>query len=267
VTRISETFDTLRYERRGSAAWIIFTRPDRRNALSPELIADLGNAVARAKGDSGVRVLVVTGTEDAFCAGADLTFVRSLASANEIVDKFLRPLTTVLTVVRELPKPVIAAINGHCVAGGLELALCCDLIVAAEDARIADGHARLGLLPAIGGAHLLSRALGPHKAKELLFTADSYSGSDLARLNLVNQAVAREDLESTVTALADTLATRSPSGLARMKQMVNDGTSMPWQLAASLELTLTEAHLGTGAPAEGLAAFAERRAPHFGDHQ
>jgi enoyl-CoA hydratase/carnithine racemase len=220
-----------------------------------------------ARGDADVRAVVIVGTKDAFCAGADLKFVRSLKTPAEIVTKFLRPLTAVLAAIRELPKPVIAAINGHCVAGGVEMALCCDLIIAADDARIADGHARFGLLPAIGGAHLLSRALGPHKAKEMLFTGDSYSGAELAQLNLVNRAVPITDLESTVCELVDNLAARSPSGLARMKQMVNDGASMPWQLAASLELTLTEAHLGTGAPAEGLAAFAEHRTPMFGNDQ
>ncbi|GAA4025149.1 enoyl-CoA hydratase/isomerase family protein [Streptomyces plumbiresistens] len=263
----TEQATTLRYELRGPVAWIVLTRPERRNALGPEVIADLGRAVAAAREDDGVRVLVITGTDDAFSAGADLAFVRSLESPKDIVDRFLRPLTEVLRAIRELPKPVIAAINGHCVAGGLETALCCDLIVAAEDARIADGHARFGLLPAIGGAHLLSRALGPHKAKELLFTGDTFTGAQLAELGLVNRAVPGDRLEEAVTTLAESLAERSPSGLARMKEMVNDGGSVPWQLAAALELTLTEAHLGTGAPAEGLAAFAERRAPVFGPGQ
>ncbi|MFV8229994.1 enoyl-CoA hydratase/isomerase family protein [Mycolicibacterium peregrinum] len=264
---MTEIFQTLRFERRAAGGWIIFTQPEQRNALSPQLIADLGAALSLARTDNGIRAVVITGTEDAFCAGADLKFVKSLRGPVDVVDEFLRPLTTVLTAIRELPKPVIAAINGHCVAGGLELALCCDLILAASDARIADGHARLGLLPAIGGASLLSRAIGPHKAKELLFTGDSYTGTELAELNLVNRAVPGADLESTVSALIDTLATRSASGLARMKQMVDDGGVLPWQLAANLELAITEAHLGTGAHLEGLAAFADRRTPRFGSHQ
>ena len=267
MTAQEHQFQTLRYERRGRGAWIVLTRPKQRNALSPQLIDDLGQSVELARKDTDVRVLVITGTEDAFCAGADLKHLRTLTTPAEIVNGFLRPLTNVLAAIRDLPKPVIAAINGHCVAGGIEMALCCDLIVAADDARIADGHARFGLLPAIGGANLLTRALGPHKAKELLFTGDTYTGAQLAELNLVNRAVPADELESTVTDLVTTLATRSPSGLARMKQMVNDGTSLSWQLAAALELSLTEAHLATGASAEGLAAFVERRPPQFGLNQ
>jgi enoyl-CoA hydratase len=261
VTESAEQFRALRYEHRGPAAWIVLTRPERRNPLSPDLVAELGRALGLAKDDDEVRVVVITGTDNAFCAGADLKFIRTLESPSDNVDRFLRPLTTVFTAIRELPKPVIAAINGHCVAGGVEMALCSDLIVAAEDALIADGHARFGQLPAIGGAHLLSRTLGPHKAKEMLFTGNSYTGAELAELNLVNRAVPREELESTVSALVETLASRSASVLARMKLMVNDGGDMTWRQAASFELSLAEANLSTAASAEGLAAFAERRTP------
>jgi enoyl-CoA hydratase len=263
MTETVRQLRTLRYERRGPGAWIVFTRPDRRNALSPELIAELGDAVALAKQDPRIRVVVITGTDDAFCAGADLKFVQSLKSPPEVVDRFLRPLTDVLVAIRDLPKPVIAAINGHCVAGGVELALCSDLIVATEDARIADGHAKVGQLPAIGGAHLLRRALGPHKAKEILFTGNTYTGAELAALNLVNLTVPGKDLESTVSALVEALASRSASVLARMKQMVNDGGDMTWRQAAGFELSLAEGNLSTATSAEGLAAFVERRAPRF----
>lgn len=254
---------TLRIERRGASAWIILTRPERRNALNAELIEDLGQAMEFSR-DSSIRAVVLTGTDDAFCAGADLGFVQSLDGSTEIVEQFLRPLTEVLAAIRELPKPVIAAINGHCVAGGVETALCCDLIIASEDARIADGHARYGLLPAIGGANLLGRAVGPHKAKEMLFTGDAYTGAQLADLGLVNRAVPRENLEAAVTELVEKLCARSPSGLALMKRMINDGADLPWPEAAELELTLTEEHLMTGDHEEGLAAFIERRAPVFG---
>ncbi|MFF2060104.1 enoyl-CoA hydratase/isomerase family protein [Rhodococcus qingshengii] len=263
ATVVMEELATLRIERRGAAAWIILTRPARRNAINAKLISDLGKAIEMSR-DSSIRAVVLTGTEDAFCAGADLTFVQSLEGSTEIVSKFLRPLTEVLGAIRELPKPVVAAINGHCVAGGVETALCCDLIIAAEDARIADGHARFGLLPAIGGANLLARALGPHKAKEMLFTGDTYTGTQLAELGLVNRAVPRENLEAVVTELVEKLCARSPSGLALMKRMINDGASLPWPEAAELELTLTEAHLSTGDHEEGLAAFIERRTPVFG---
>jgi enoyl-CoA hydratase len=267
MTSPATQLGTLRYETRGAAGWITLTRPERRNALDPDLIRDLFTAVSAVGGDREVRVVVITGTKDAFCAGADLAFVRSLEEPRQIVEEFLNPLTAVLRAIRELPKPVIAAVNGHCVAGGVELILCCDLIVAASEARIADGHARLGLLPAIGGAQALSRVLGPHKAKEMLFTGAAYTGAQLAALNLVNRAVPGADLDTAVSDLVTTLATRSPAGLARMKRMVNDEGSMPWELAARNELTHAEAHLAAATVAEGLAAFAEHRPPRFGPDQ
>jgi enoyl-CoA hydratase len=153
------------------------------------VIENLSAALSAASEDRDGRAVVITGTDGAFCAGADLGFVKSLSEPTEVIERMLKPLTALLQAIRELPKPVIAAVNGHCVAGGVELSLCCDLILAANDARIADGHARFGLLPAVGGAQGLSRALGPHKAKELLFTGDAYSGAQLAQLNLVNRAV------------------------------------------------------------------------------
>lgn len=260
-------FGTLRYEVRGPGGWVTLTRPERRNALGPDLIQDLATALSAAAADREVRAVVITGSDDAFCAGADLAFVKSLAKPKQIVEEFLLPLTAVLRAIREMPKPVIAAVNGHCVAGGVELILCCDLIVAASEARIADGHARLGLLPAIGGAQVLSRALGPHKAKELLFTGAAYTGEQLAQLGLVNYAVPGTELDTAVSDLVTTLAERSPSGLARMKRMVNDEDAMSWELAARNELTHTEAHLAGDTVTVGLTAFADRRTPHFGPDQ
>ena len=263
----AEELGTMRYELRGAGAWIVFTRPERRNCLNDDVIAELRLCLARAAADPDVRAVVITGSGGAFCAGADLSFVQSLTGPKEIVARFLQPLTEALREIRELPKPVVAAINGHCVAGGVEMMLVCDLVLAAADATIADGHARHGLLPAIGGAHGLSRALGPHKAKEMLFTADSYTGAELAAMNLVNRAVPADQLGNATAALVATLAARSPSGLARMKQMVNAETDMSWEHSARYELAHAEAHLASGVPAEGLAAFLQRREPTFGPDQ
>lgn len=248
---------TLRQERRDAGGWISLTRPDRMNALHPDLLADLRTALDALGADPAVRAVVITGTGPAFCAGADLAFIRSLGEdATAVVEQFLRPLAAVLRTLRALPKPVIAAINGHCVAGGLELVLCCDLVLAAEDARIADGHSRYGLLPAVGGAQGLARVVGPMKAKEMLFTGASYSGREMQAAGLVNQAVPAEELDGAAARLVATLAERSPSGLRRMKQMVDDEAEMPWDVAARYELAITERHLSTDVPGEGLAAFA-----------
>jgi enoyl-CoA hydratase/carnithine racemase len=264
VSNAVRTLETLAYERRDGGGWITLTRPERKNALDRQTIHDLGVAFDLARSDPEVRAVVITGTDDAFCAGADLTYLRSLGGDVSVnVDQFLRPLAALLRTVRAFPKPVIAAINGDCVAGGMEMVLCCDLVLAAQDARIADGHSRLGLLPALGGAQGLARAVGRFKAKEMLFTGASYSGTEMEAAGLVARAVPRAELETATMELVATLAQRSPGGLRRMKEMVDDGAEMPWDVAARYELSLAERHLTTDDPHEGFTAFAEGRPPRF----
>jgi enoyl-CoA hydratase/carnithine racemase len=209
--------------------------------------------------------VVLTGTGNAFCAGADLKFVRSLeGDATATVERFLQPLSNLLRRLRQFRRPVIAAVNGHCVAGGLETVLCCDLVVAAEDGAVfSDGHSRFGLLPAVGGALGLARAVGPFKAKEMLFTAGRYSAQEMAAAGLVNRVVPDSDLHKATEDLVAELAERSPLGLRRMKEMVNDGLDMTWELAARYELTVSGRHLTSGVPDEGMRAFIERRPPRF----
>jgi enoyl-CoA hydratase/carnithine racemase len=145
----------------------------------------------------------------------------------------------------------------------MELVLCCDIILAGRDVRIADGHARYGLLPAMGSAQALTRAVGQFKAKEMLFTGADYSGAEMEAAGLVYRAVPTDELGAAAMELVETFAQHSPSGLRRMKQMVNDEADMPWHVASAYELALTEGHLGTADPQEGFAAFAERRQPRF----
>jgi enoyl-CoA hydratase/carnithine racemase len=242
------------------------TRPEEMNAISPALIGDISAALSEAETDERVRVVVLTGTGNAFCAGADLKFVRSLnGDATAIVNQFLQPLSDLLRRLRQFRKPVIAAVNGHCVAGGLETVLCCDLVVAAQDGAVfCDGHSRYGLLPAVGGALGLARAVGPFKAKEMLFTGGRYTAGQMEAAGLVNRVVPDAELQAATDELVSELAQRSPLGLRRMKEMVNDGLELPWDVAARYELTVAERHLHSDVPNEGLLAFAERRAPRFG---
>lgn len=258
-------FRTLRYERRGAGAWLIMTRPEEMNAISPALIEDIGAALSHAEADDTVRALVLTGTGNAFCAGADLKFTSSLdGDTTAIVNRVLQPLSDLIRRIRAFRAPVIAAVNGHCVAGGLETVLCCDLVVAAENAVFCDGHSRYGLLPAVGGALGLARAVGPFKAKEMLFTGGRYSARQMEAAGLVGRVVPDEDLHKATEELVAELAERSPLGLRRMKEMVNDGMETPWDVAARHELTVAERHFASGVPAEGMQAFTERRRPVFG---
>jgi enoyl-CoA hydratase len=264
VTRSS--LDTLNYEVRGAGFWIVMTRPREMNSISPGLIADLNEVLSQAEADDQVRAIVLTGTDNAFCAGADLKFVHSLGGDAEKTVRLLHePLAELLTRFKVSPKPIVAAVNGYCIAGGMETVLCCDLIIAGEEKAIfSDGHSKYGLLPAIGGAQGLTRALGPFKAKEMLFTADRYTARQMEAAGLVNWVVDDSELVRATQSIVDLLASRDPVGLHLMKKMVNDEWEMSWEAASCNELMITARYLKTSAPHEGVRAFIERRDPQVG---
>lgn len=261
----------IRFEQRGPVATITLHRPEQRNAFDLLMVRELGAALDRIETDPTTRVVVITGSGPAFCAGADLSIVCDAMAGGEGEEQdgslvFLPELWDLLVRLRELPRPVLAAVNGSCAAGGLELLLCCDLVLAADSARFSDAHARHGLLPGIGGATSLARTVGPFRAKELLFLGEFHSAHDMAALGLVNRVTVADELSSATAALADELARRSPAGLSRMKAMVNGAFDVPWLRAAETEFGHLRASWGSDDFHEGVRAFAERRAPRFADN-
>jgi len=259
------TYSAIKYERRGCAGWIIYNDPDNMNAITPTQIAEVGQALTEAERDAQVRAVVLTGTGRAFCAGANLKRNNQMLSedADMVVREFLQPLKLLLRRLRESPKPIIAAINGYCMAGGMETLLCCDLVVAAEEAVLGDQHATFGLLPAVGGAQGLVRSLGMGRAKEMMFMGGRYTAQQLCDWGLVNKVVPLAELHSAAQAYAEHLGERSPAGLSRMKQMANDEVEMPWDAATRYELAITFGHFFTGDVQEGMQAFIEKRKPKF----
>ncbi|MTV27718.1 enoyl-CoA hydratase/isomerase family protein [Nitriliruptoraceae bacterium ZYF776] len=235
------------------------------NALSPDVVAGFRDGLERARADDGVRVVVVTGTGRAFCAGADLKAIRGMSGddpgRNTLA--FLEEAGQIFDGLDEFPKPTIAAVNGLALAGGLELVLCCDLVIAAESAKLGDAHANYGLIPGGGGSIRLPRKVGPTMASYLLFTGEFLAAADLVACGLVNEVVADEQLTDRVDALAEVIASKSPLGLARMKQLVRDGLDQPIATGVRLELVASEAHAHSHDVAEGLAAFQEKRPPEF----
>ncbi len=253
------------YEVRGAGAWIRIDRPDAMNALSPSVVAGFEEALDKADADDEVRAVVVTGTGRAFCAGADLKAIREMSAEEpaESTQAFLRRAGHVFDGLEGFPKPVIAAVNGLALAGGLELVLCCDLVVAAQSAQLGDAHANYGLLPGGGSSVRLPRKIGPTWAKYLLFTGESLPAADLVQLGLVNKVVPDDELIRSVEGLVDTLASKSPLGLRRMKRLVHDGLEQPQGTGLRLELLASEAHAHSDDMAEGLKAFNEKRPPRF----
>jgi enoyl-CoA hydratase/carnithine racemase len=262
-----DSYSALRFERRAQTAWLTLNRPDAMNALSDRLCDELADALDRIERDSEVRVVVLTGAGRAFCAGADLKGVfegaQAAPGAEDPLSAFLDRVAGMIDRLRALPKPTIAALNGLTMAGGLELAMACDLIVAAEGARIGDAHANFGVFPGAGGAAVLPRRIGPTAAKYLLFTGDTMSAAELVPLGLVNRVVPDARLGEEVEKLAARIAAKSPLVLRRMKQAVADGLEQPQATALRMERLVLDAHRHSHDIREGLAAFVGKRQPEF----
>ncbi|HEX5406017.1 MAG TPA: enoyl-CoA hydratase/isomerase family protein [Pseudonocardiaceae bacterium] len=258
--------DEAIYERRGDAGWITLNRPAKRNAMTPAMIADLHAAMDQAGQDDAVRSLVITGAGTAFCAGADLDYFQSQLDSPDGLDRFmaelLRPLTVFLARLRGSARPVIAAVNGPCAAGGFELLMCCDLVIAGTTATFSDAHARLGLAPAVGGVAGLVRSVGANQAKRFLLTADSFDAATMAAAGLVTEVVEPAALVPRVTELTSTFARRSPRSLALLKAMVHRNRP-DWARLVEADLADFRAGWHTAELREGIRAYTERRSPRF----
>jgi enoyl-CoA hydratase/carnithine racemase len=258
-------FEMITYDVNGPVGWITLNRPEAMNALHPQMAAELDAALDTAEGDDEVRALAITGAPPAFCAGADLKFVLGTLEDETRVEfqKFLEGLGRVLNRIEASPLPSIAAVNGLALAGGLELLLCCDLVLAAESAKLGDAHANYGLMPGGGSSIRLTRKIGPTRAKYLLYTGDFLPAAAFVEAGLVNQVVADDELRPTVQSLGERIAARSPLSIRRMKQLVNAADDAPLHAGLRHEIDLMLLHTHSRDLAEGLKAFKEKRQPSF----
>lgn len=249
----------------GRVAWLTLNRPSAMNALNRSLLQALRTALTKVENDPHVRVVVLTGSGSAFCAGGDL---KDLLSADGSIDpdslaEFVRFASDTIERIPALNKPAIAAVNGLALAGGLELALACDFVVATRSARLGDAHANYGLLPGGGGAVRLARVVGPTMAKYLAFTGNSLPASELVSVGLVSEVVNDDQLAARVGELAAHISEKSAPGLAHMKRLINDGLEQTLTTALHMEHEALFAHMYSTDIREGLAAFRERRRPNF----
>lgn len=212
------------YEVKSQTAWITINRPEAMNALTPELLKEIKAAVDRANADDGVGVIVLTGAGKAFSAGVDLKVLsgRDLTggSVGPVLDEPARTLTEAL---RTVPKAVIAFVNGYCFTGALELVLACDLVVASDKARFGDTHVRWGLRPTWGMSQRLPRTVGLLKARELSFTARTFTAEEAERIGLVNRTAPAESARQAVQDLADAILANSREAVAACKKLYNEG--------------------------------------------
>jgi enoyl-CoA hydratase len=240
----------------------VLMRPSVKNAINDEVIDGLSAAVDLAE-EIRARALVVRGAGGTFCSGADLAQLEKMRSDPAEVEKFMTRLGEVLDRIESASFPTIAVVEGYAVAGGCELLLACDVVVAATSACIGDRHLEYGLVPAAGGSVRLSRDLPKARANYLLLSGEMLSGEDAAQWGLVTVAVAPKDLEATTAKIVARIAGRGANALGTVKHMIGNARRLPQEEALRAERALFLRQLASAEVAQGLAAFRERRRPVF----
>jgi len=248
----------LLQEENDGVVTLTLNRPEVLNTLSSELSSKLHGAIQEVGKRSDVRVVIITGAGDrAFCAGADLKERRNL-NADEKWQQRTR-IWEAAEAIWRLPQPVIAAVHGHCLGGGFELALYCDLRVAADNTVFSFPEMTLGAYPGAGAAVVLPRLIGRGRAKEIFFTARRVKADEALSLGLVEHVVPRGKILSKANEIAVEIKKSSPLGVARVKQMVNFGADLEFEEANALNDKLRRPLEGTEDYLEGIAAFFEKR--------
>lgn len=252
------------YESADQVGTITLNRPDNRNSMTPDLLDGVAAAVARARADTGVRCVIVTGRGRSFSAGADFKAfgtdarLRALAPAERQYAMY-EPFLSVLDV----EVPVIAAMNGHAIGGGLGLALVCDLRVANREARYGANFVRLGLHPGMATTLLLPRLVGVPRAVELLLTGRLVDGAEASAIGLANHAVAGDEVLPRARELAREIATAAPMAVQWTKRSIYEGLAAEARAVARREAALQARTTETDDFREGVAALLEKREPRF----
>jgi enoyl-CoA hydratase/carnithine racemase len=257
--------DCVLYEVTNSVARLTLNRPKAMNSMNLAILAELDRRLTEVAADNHVRVLVLTGAGAAFCAGADLKEVLAGQTLGPGEADFLDRANRVFGRLRNFPKPVVAALNGVTMAGGLELAMCADLVVAAESATIADAHANFGVYPGAGGAAVLPRLIPLNMAMYLLLTGKSLSSAAMKACGFVCEVHPDADFPDAVQKLAEHIAKKSPIALRRMKEVARASADKTRDDALLHEQVMLREHMRSFDFREGLQAFTEKRAPEFQD--
>lgn len=256
-------YQTIKTEREDAIFIITLNRPDKLNALSPELTGEVVDALNGVRTDESVRAIIITGGPKVFAAGADLSRMQT-ASSVEMYNRNL--LGDMWTTVAEMPQPTIAAVAGYALGGGCELAMACDLRLASDTAKFGQPEINVGIYPGAGGTQRLARLIGLGRAKELVFLGEQIGAEEAQRLGLVNKVVPAESLLDEAKAWAKKLASKPPFTLRLVKQVMDQGYDLDLQSALKLERLGFIALFGTQDQREGVTAFLEKRKPNYTGH-
>lgn len=251
---------TIRSEIADGVATVTLNRPDSLNALNAQMRRELLAAVKGFARDGAVRAVVVTGAGRGFCSGADLRGGTDERDFRRVLEREYNPL---VRAIRDLPKPVLAAVNGVAAGAGVSLALACDLVYAAEEARFIQAFVRIGLVPDSGSTRTLVRALGRHRASQLIFTGEPLSAAEAHAAGLVTAVLPGDQLMATVRDAAAGLAGAPTSAIGLAKRSINAAEDASLDESLLLEAQLQDLAGRTEDHAEGVAAFAEKREPRF----
>jgi enoyl-CoA hydratase/carnithine racemase len=246
-------------DQRGAVGLARLDRPEARNALSPELMAELGDLLERWDEDPAVRCIVIAGGDDWFAAGAD---IKAMAQ-RDFQDVLAAPSARFWPRLAAVRTPLIAAVSGYALGGGCELALACDMIVASESAEFGQPEVLLGIIPGGGGTQRLARVLGKQRAMDLVLTGRRIDASEAERLGIVNRVVERTLWLDSALDLAGVVAERPPLAVRFGKQAVLAADETPLAAGLEQERRLFELAMATEDRVEGMTAFVEKRPPEF----
>jgi enoyl-CoA hydratase/carnithine racemase len=245
-------------------ARITLNRPEASNALTGEMVSEIGDALQEAEKDRTIRVLILTGKGKAFCAGADLKYFKEQVSTLAQQEEWYRWANrTMMNPLAQFRKPVIAAVNGAALGGGYELMLACDLAVAAEDAIIADQHINFGIIGPGGGTQRTTWLVGARKAKEIILMGKRLTGKEAEKIGLINLAVARDQLEGAAHEMAVQLSQKSPVAIRIAKALINRALQIDLSTSEQMEILSAIVNATSEDYAEGVRAFNEKRKPIF----
>ena len=256
------TYENLLVERDGAVVTVTVNRPKALNALNPATLGDLRRCGEELRQDTTVRCVLITGAgERAFVAGADIAAMQQMSAIDG--RRFALLGQAVMRQWELLPIPVIAAVNGFALGGGLELALACDLILAADTARFGQPEVNLGIIPGFGGTQRLARRIGVEAARLLIYTGDLIDAQEALRLGLLARVLPAAELLPAAKQLAATLAAKAPVALQQAKSAINTGSDMALDDACRYEAEAFAVAFGTNDRGEGMRAFLEKRPAAF----
>lgn len=257
-------YSNITYIKDDHIATITLNRPDAMNALSPDLLSELKHAISIVSVDQDLKALVIRGNGRSFCAGADLLFFDSAFEDLSLLNPYIQLLNQCFLDLENLPIPTVAVVQGFALAGGLELAMACDMTIVSDEAKLGDQHANFGLMPGGGSTQRLPRRVGMQRAMELLTTGRWLTGQEAVNWGLALRSTAEDNLDSELESLLAALRDKSRVSLSWIKSITRQGRDLSVTSGVQLESSAFVQYFATSNhPKEGIQAFKEKRKPEF----